>query len=71
MFRFLNLKLLILIVCMLNFNFYVFANENSINEIVIDGIDTNIELHKRILSSADFKKGAVPINWLENNIQNL
>jgi len=43
----------------------------SLNEIVIDGIDTNIELHKKILSSTDFKKGAVPINWLENNIQNL
>ena len=43
----------------------------SLNEIVIDGIDTNIELHKKILSSSDFKKGGVPINWLENNLTSL
>ena len=43
----------------------------SLNEIVIDGIDTNIDLHKKILSSPEFKKGGVAINWLENNIQNL
>ena len=43
----------------------------SLNEIVIDGIDTNIELHKKILSSPEFKKGGVPINWLEKNIQKL
>ena len=43
----------------------------SLNEIVIDGIETNIDLHKKILSSSDFKKGAVPINWLENKIQSL
>ena len=43
----------------------------SLNEIVIDGIETNIELHKKILSSPDFKQGSVAINWLENNIYNL
>jgi acetyl-CoA carboxylase biotin carboxylase subunit len=43
----------------------------SLNEIVIDGIDTNIDLHKKILASSDFKKGAVAINWLEKNIHNL
>ena len=43
----------------------------SLNEIVIDGIDTNIELHKKILSSKDFIDGSVPINWLENNIDSL
>ena len=43
----------------------------SLNEIVIDGIDTNIELHKKILSSQDFKKGGLSINWLENNINSL
>ncbi len=43
----------------------------SLNEIVIDGIETNIDLHKKILSSNDFKKGAVPINWLEKNIKKL
>ena len=43
----------------------------SLNEIVIDGIDTNIELHKKILSSKDFKHGSVSINWLESNIASL
>ena len=43
----------------------------SLNEIVIDGIETNIELHKKILSSTEFKKGGVPINWLEDNIKHL
>ncbi len=43
----------------------------SLNEIVIDGIETNIELHKKILSSNDFKNGSVSINWLENNITSL
>tara|TARA_B100000686_G_scaffold160571_1_gene168235 strand:- start:1022 stop:2362 length:1341 start_codon:yes stop_codon:yes gene_type:complete len=43
----------------------------SLNEIVIDGIETNIELHKKILSSKEFKDGSVSINWLENNITSL
>jgi acetyl-CoA carboxylase biotin carboxylase subunit len=43
----------------------------SLNEIVIDGIETNIGLHKKILSSKDFKDGSVSINWLENNIASL
>ena len=41
----------------------------ALNEIIIDGIETNIELHKKILESEDFKKGAVSIKWLEENIQ--
>ena len=40
----------------------------ALNEIIIDGIDTNIDLHKNILNSDDFKKGAVSIKWLEDNI---
>ncbi len=43
----------------------------SLNEIVIDGIDTNINLHKKILLSKEFKIGSVSINWLENNITSL
>ena len=43
----------------------------ALNEMVIDGIQTNIELHKKILSSNDFKRGAVPINWLEDNINKI
>ena len=30
-----------------------------------------IELHKKILSSPEFKNGGVAINWLENNIEKL
>ena len=41
----------------------------ALNEIIIDGIETNIELHKKILESEDFKKGAVSIKWLEENIE--
>ena len=40
----------------------------ALNEIIIDGIDTNIDLHKKILNSDEFKKGAVSIKWLEDNI---
>ena len=43
----------------------------ALNEIVIDGIQTNIDLHKKILLSNDFKQGAVPINWLENKIDKI
>ena len=43
----------------------------ALNEMIIDGIETNIELHKKILSSKDFKKGAVSIKWLEDNIASL
>ena len=41
----------------------------SLDEIIIEGITTNIELHKKILSSDEFKKGSVSIKWLEQNIQ--
>ena len=37
----------------------------SLDEIIIEGTVTNIELHKKILSSEDFKKGSVSIRWLE------
>ena len=43
----------------------------ALNEMIIDGIETNIELHKKILSSKDFKKGAVSIKWLEDNMASL
>ena len=43
----------------------------ALNEMIIDGIETNISLHQKILSSEDFKKGAVSIKWLEDNINNL
>ena len=43
----------------------------SLDEIIIEGTVTNIELHKKILSSEDFKKGSVSIKWLEENIETL
>ena len=43
----------------------------SLDEIIIEGTVTNIELHKKILSSEAFKKGSVSIKWLEENIESL
>ena len=42
--------------------------KRSLDEIIIDGIDTNIELHKWILKQKDFSDGTYNTNWLEKNI---
>ncbi len=42
--------------------------KRSLDEIIIDGIDTNIELHKWILNQRDFIEGKYNTNWLEKNI---
>ena len=42
--------------------------KRALNEIIIDGINTNIELHKWILNQKDFVKGIYNTNWLEKNI---
>ncbi len=42
--------------------------KRSLEEIIIDGIDTNIELHKWILNQKDFISGIYNTNWLEKNI---
>ncbi len=42
--------------------------KRSLDEIIIDGIDTNIELHKWILNQKDFINGMYNTNWLEKNI---
>ena len=42
--------------------------KRALDEIIIDGINTNIELHKWILKQKDFIKGNYNTNWLENNI---
>ena len=42
--------------------------KRALDEIIIDGINTNIELHKWILKQKDFVKGNYNTNWLENNI---
>lgn len=38
----------------------------SLNELVIDGIFTNTELHKRIIEQPDFIDGSFDIHWLEH-----
>lgn len=42
--------------------------KNALNELIIDGIDTNIDLHKKILNNLDFNDGAFSIHFLENII---
>jgi acetyl-CoA carboxylase biotin carboxylase subunit len=41
---------------------------NALDEIVIDGIKTNIPLHKRILDSGKFQAGGVSIHYLERKM---
>ena len=42
--------------------------KRALDEIIIDGINSNIELHKWILNQDDFIKGTYNTNWLEKNI---
>jgi len=35
------------------------------DEYVIEGIDTNLDLHRRIVRNGDFASGACDIHWLE------
>ena len=42
--------------------------KRALDEIIIDGISTNIELHKWILNQKDFINGVYNTNWLEKNI---
>ena len=37
----------------------------ALNEFIIDGIDTTLELHRDIISSKDFKLNKYDIKWLE------
>ena len=42
--------------------------KRALEEIIIDGINTNIELHKWILRQKDFISGFYNTHWLEKNI---
>ena len=42
----------------------------ALNEIIIEGINTNIDLHKWILKQDIFTSGQYNTNWLEKNISN-
>ena len=44
--------------------------QRALNEIIIDGIETNINLHKWILKQDIFTSGQYNTNWLEKNISN-
>ena len=44
--------------------------QRALNEIIIEGIDTNINLHKWILKQDIFTNGQYNTNWLEKNISN-
>ena len=43
---------------------------NALNEIVIDGIQTNINLQKKLILDNEFQKGQFSINYLENKFKN-
>jgi len=43
---------------------------NALNEIVIDGIQTNIDLQKKLILDDEFQKGQFSINYLENKFKN-
>ena len=41
---------------------------NALDEMVIDGIKTNIELHEELVRDTEFKKGGVNIHYLEKKL---
>ena len=40
----------------------------ALDEIVIDGIETNIPLHRRLLSDPEFERGGISIHYLEQEL---
>lgn len=42
----------------------------ALNEIVVDGIKTNVALHQRILENENFRKGKTSIHFLEEMLKN-
>jgi acetyl-CoA carboxylase biotin carboxylase subunit len=41
----------------------------ALSEYVIDGIDTSIPLHQRLMSEVDFINGDYDIHWLEKYVK--
>ena len=39
--------------------------QRALNEFIIEGIDTTLELHKEVITSKDFKANNYDIKWLE------
>ena len=44
--------------------------KNALNEIIIDGIETNIKLHKLIFNHINFKKNKININYIKKLLNN-
>ncbi|WP_272567205.1 acetyl-CoA carboxylase biotin carboxylase subunit [Providencia sp. PROV255] len=42
--------------------------KNALNELIVDGIKTNIELHQMIMSDENFQKGGTNIHYLEKKL---
>lgn len=40
-------------------------------ELVVDGVETSREFHLRVMEDADFKSGAIDIQWLERRLESL
>ncbi|BBU94679.1 MULTISPECIES: acetyl-CoA carboxylase biotin carboxylase subunit [Providencia] len=42
--------------------------KNALNELIVDGIKTNIELHQMIMNDENFQKGGTNIHYLEKKL---
>lgn len=42
--------------------------KNALDELVVEGINTNIDLHRSIMNDANFQRGGVSIHYLEHKI---
>lgn len=42
--------------------------KNALDELIIDGIKTNIELHQAIMNDEHFQKGGTNIHYLEKKL---
>ena len=45
--------------------------QRALAELLIDGVETSRELHRRILSDDEFRRGAIDIHWLERRLTSL
>ena len=43
----------------------------ALDEMVIKGIDTNVQLHREIMNDHGFVKGGMNIHYLENRLEHL
>lgn len=46
-------------------------SERALNEFVIDGVDTTIDLHKQLIQEDDIRSGNFDIHWISKNIKRL